>query len=280
MAEILKGTPVAAKLNEATLKKANDLKEKGIEPCLAILRVGEKPDDIYYENSAVKRSANVGVKAVRVTLPGDVTEEELLNKIEELNEDDAIHGVLILMPLPKGIDAGKVRCALKPEKDVDGITPGSMEGIYSGSGKGYAPCTAQSCIEILDHYNVPISGKNVVVIGRSLVIGKPVSMLLLDKNATVTICHSKTENLPKMVKKADVVVAAVGRAMMIDGKYLSEGQTVVDVGMNVGPDGKMCGDVDFSEAENIVAAITPPSGGVGAVTTAVLLSHVVQAADK
>jgi methylenetetrahydrofolate dehydrogenase (NADP+)/methenyltetrahydrofolate cyclohydrolase len=280
MAEILKGAPVAAVINEATKAAVRKLAKKGIEPCLAILRVGEKPDDIYYENSAVKRSADVGVKAVRVTLPGDVTEEELLDRIRELNEDDAIHGVLILMPLPRTIDANRVRQALRPDKDVDGITPGSMEGIYSGSGRGYAPCTAQSCIEILDHYDTEVSGKNVVVVGRSLVIGKPVSMLLLNKNATVTICHSKTENLPDVVKKADIVVAAVGRAMMIDGDYLSEGQTVIDVGMNVGADGKMCGDVDFGEAESIVKAITPPSGGVGAVTTAVLLNHVVQAADK
>ncbi len=280
MANILKGTPVAEKLNAITLEQANALKEKGIEPCLAIVRMGEKPDDIFYENSAVKRSSLVGVKAVRVTLPESATQEELLNKINEINEDDTIHGVLILMPLPKHIDASAVRKALKPSKDVDGITSGSLAGVFSGNGEGYAPCTAQSCMEILDYYDVPLSGKKAVVIGRSLVIGKPVSMMLLAKNATVTICHSRTENLEETVKSGDVVIAAVGRAMMIDGKYLRDGQIVVDVGMNVGPDGKMCGDVNFSEAENIVSAITPALGGVGAVTTAVLMSHVVDAAEK
>ena len=280
MANILKGLPVAEKLNAKTLEKANTLKEKGIEPCLAIVRMGEKPDDIFYENSAVKRSSLVGVKAIRVTLHETATQDELLVKINEINEDDTIHGVLILMPLPKHIDGNAVRKALKPSKDVDGITSASLSGVFSGNGEGYAPCTAQSCMEILDYYNVPLSGKKAVVIGRSLVIGKPVSMMLLAKNATVTICHSRTEDLEDTVKTGDIVIAAVGRAMMIDGKYLREGQTVVDVGMNVGPDGKMCGDVNFGEAENIVDAITPALGGVGAVTTAVLMSHVVDAAGK
>lgn len=280
MANILKGVPVAEKLNNTTLDRANVLKKSGIEPCLAIVRVGEKPDDIFYENSAVKRSSLAGVKAVRITLPEAVSQNELLAKINDINNDADIHGVLILMPLPKHIDSNAVRMALSPDKDVDGITSGSLAGVFSGNGKGYAPCTAQSCMEILDYYNIPISGKNAVVIGRSLVIGKPVAMMLLGKNATVTICHSKTENLADVVKSGDIIIAAVGRAMMIDGKYLCNGQTVIDVGMNVGPDGKMCGDVSFAEAESIVSAITPALGGVGAVTTAVLMSHVVNAAEK
>jgi len=168
MAEVLKGIPAAEKLNAETLNKANKLRETGVEPCLAIVRMGEKPDDIFYENSAVKRSSMVGVKAVRVTLPNTASEEELLAKINEINNDDTIHGVLILMPLPKHIDGNKVREALDPRKDVDGITAGSLAGVFSGNGDGYPPCTAQSCMEILDYYNVPLSGKKAVVIGRSL----------------------------------------------------------------------------------------------------------------
>ncbi len=280
MAEVLKGAPVAAKINETTAERAAALREKGVTPCIAILRVGEKPDDIFYENSAVKRADALGIKAVRVTLPVDVSEDDLIEKIKELNGDGTVHGVLMFLPLPKRMDGLRVRRTLSVKKDIDGITPGSMGGLYSGNGDGFPPCTARSCIEMIDYYGIPVSGKNAVVIGRSLVIGKPVSMMLLSKNATVTVCHTKTVDLPGIVKKAELVIAAAGRAMLVKADWLREGQTVIDVGLNVGPDGKMCGDVDFEKAKDIVDIITPPVGGVGSVTTAVLLSHVVEAAER
>ncbi|MBQ6540632.1 MAG: bifunctional 5,10-methylenetetrahydrofolate dehydrogenase/5,10-methenyltetrahydrofolate cyclohydrolase [Oscillospiraceae bacterium] len=280
MAEVLKGAPVAAKINETTAERAAALREKGVTPCIAILRVGEKPDDIFYENSAVKRADALGIKAVRVTLPVDVSEDDLIEKIKELNGDGTVHGVLMFLPLPKRMDGLRVRRTLSVDKDIDGITPGSMGGLYSGNGDGFPPCTARSCIEMIDYYGIPVSGKNAVVIGRSLVIGKPVSMMLLSKNATVTVCHTKTVDLPGIVKKAELVIAAAGRAMLVKADWLREGQTVIDVGLNVGPDGKMCGDVDFEKAKDIVDKITPPVGGVGSVTTAVLLSHVVEAAER
>ena len=280
MANILKGAPAAAKINDSTLNRAENLKKAGITPTLAILRVGEKPDDIYYENSAVKRAATVGVNAMRVTLPAVVSQSELLDKIRELNGDDTVHGVLILMPLPRHIDPHTVRNTLAPEKDVDGITPGSMSGVYSGMSIGFAPCTAQSCVEILEHYNIPLCGKRVAVVGRSLVIGRPVSMLLMGKDATVTICHTKTENMPEITRNADIVVTATGKPKAFGASYFKIGQTVIDVGLNVDAEGKMCGDVDFDAVEPIVENITPALGGVGAVTTAVLLSHTVQAAEK
>ncbi|MBQ8831341.1 MAG: bifunctional 5,10-methylene-tetrahydrofolate dehydrogenase/5,10-methylene-tetrahydrofolate cyclohydrolase [Oscillospiraceae bacterium] len=280
MAEILKGAPVAAAINEKTSAKIAELAEKGIRPCLAVLRVGLNEADESYIRGIMKRAEALGVEAQVRALPEDAAEDEVLSLMEELNEDKNVHGVLMMRPLPKHIDEDKVRRALKPEKDMDGITDVALGGVFSGNNIGYAPCTAQSCIEILDHYGVDLKGKKVCVIGRSLVIGKPVSMMALGKNATVTICHSRTENLAETVKNADVVIAAVGKAGFVTADMLREGQKVIDVGINVNAKGKLCGDVDFAAAENIVSAVTPVPGGVGAVTTAVLMCHLVDAAGK
>ena len=280
MAEILKGAPVAAALNEKTSAEIARLSEKGVKPCLAVLRVGLNEADESYIRGIMKRAEALGVEAKVYALAETASEEEVLNAVEELNNDKNIHGVLMMRPLPKHIDEDRVRRALAPEKDMDGITDIALGGVFSGNNIGYAPCTAQSCIEILDYYGYDLKGKNVCVIGRSLVIGKPVAMMALGKNATVTICHSRTENLAETVKAADVVIAAVGKAGFVTGDMLREGQVVVDVGINVNAEGKLCGDVDFDAAEKIVAAITPVPGGVGAVTTAVLMPHLVEAAGK
>ena len=279
MAVELKGAPVAAAINERSQSELEALLGRGIHPTLAIVRVGEREDDIAYENGAVKRCEKVGVAVSRVVLPENISQDELLNRIFALNTDASVHGVLVLMPLPKQLDGEAVRRALAPEKDVDGITDGSLTGVFTGSGNGFAPCTAQACIEILDHYGIDCKGKKAVVIGRSLVVGKPVAMLLLAKHATVTICHTRTVDMPSVARDAEILIAAAGKARAITAAYLSENQTVIDVGINF-IDGEMCGDVDYSAASPLVSAITPVPGGVGTVTTSVLVSHVVEAAKR
>jgi len=280
MAELLKGAAVVAAMNERLTAEVAALKEKGVTPTLAILRVGEREDDISYEKGAMKRCATVGVEVKNVVLPADVTQEELMKNIEALNNDKSVHGVLIFRPLPKHLDEEAVRQALKPEKDIDGITDGSLAGVFTGSGKGFPPCTAQACMEILDHYKIDCKGKRAVVIGRSLVVGKPAAVMLMAKNATVTVCHTKTVDMPSLARQAEILIVAAGKANAITKEYLSPGQVVIDVGINVNEEGKLCGDVKFDDAEPIVGAITPVPGGVGTVTTSVLVSHVVEAAKK
>lgn len=278
MAMLLSGKEVAAGLNERLSRQVERLREEQVVPTLAILRVGERPDDLSYERSAMKRCEKLGVEARQVTLPADCTQQDLLQAIQGINEDASIHGCLMLRPLPRELDEYAACEALRPEKDVDCITSGSLARVFTGKGAGYAPCTAEACMEILDYYHCELGGQKAVVVGRSLVIGKPVSMLLLARNATVTICHTRTRDLAAECQKADVLVVAAGKAGAVDGSCISRGQVVVDVGIHMDEDGKMCGDVDFATAEPLAGAITPVPGGVGAVTTAVLLRHVVEAA--
>ena len=280
MAELLRGAPVSAAINERTRVRVQALKERGILPSLAIVRVGENDADIYYERSAMKRCADLGVEVRRVLYPGRVTETELLAGIRQLNEDRSVHGILIFRPLPKQIRDAAVCAALSPEKDVDGITDGSLAGVFAGSGRGFCPCTAQSCVEILDHYGIDCTGKRAVVLGRSLVIGKPVSQLLLARNATVTVCHTRTRDLPEETRRADILIAAAGHINTVTREHVSPGQIIVDVGVNTNAEGKMVGDVDFAAVEPLAAFITPTPGGVGAVTTAILASHTVLAAER
>ena len=279
MAEILKGAPVAKAISQQVALRAAALTERGITPTLAIVRIGERPDDISYEKGAVKRCDSCGVAVRHVILPADVSQDELISAIEGLNDDPAVHGILMFRPLPRYIDEAAVCDSIAPEKDMDGVTEGSMAGIFSGSGKGYPPCTAQACIEILDHYGVDLHGKSVTIVGRSNVIGKPAAMLLLGRNATVTVCHTKTADIGAECRRADIIVAAAGKAGVISADHVSPGQIVLDVGINVTPEGKLTGDVDFDAVEPIVSAITPVPGGVGSVTTAVLVKHVVSAAE-
>lgn len=280
MAELWKGAAVAAALTEQLSARCAALKERGVIPTLAIVRVGERPDDLSYETGAMKRCAKTGVEVKRFLLPADCTREQLLDTIRAVNEDDKIHGCLLFRPLPDR-EMEEAACALlSPAKDVDGMTAGSLASVFSGRGPGYPPCTAQACLELLDHYGVELTGKRAVVIGRSMVIGRPVSMLLQRRNATVTMCHTKTRDLPAVCRSAEVLVAAAGKAGVVGADCAAPGQVVLDVGINVGGDGKLRGDVDFDAVEPLVSAITPVPGGVGAVTTAVLCKHVIESAMR
>ena len=279
MAELLKGAPVAEAINERTAKEVELLREKGIEPTLCILRVGERPDDLSYERTAEKRAQKVGVNVVKKLLPADCTQGAFDSVLDEINNDNAIHGILMFRPLPSQLDNEKARKMLNPAKDIDGCTDGSLAGVFTNSDVGFAPCTAQAAVEILKHYNVPIEGKKVCVMGRSLVIGRPVAMLLMHENATVVNCHTRTVEPELIAKEADILIAAVGRLNSIDKSYVNENQVIIDVGINWDERiNKISGDVDFDEVEPLVKAITPVPGGVGTVTTSVLISNVVKAA--
>ena len=280
MAEHWKGAPVAQALTERLIVKANQLKVQGIVPTLAIVRVGERPEDLSYERGALKRCEKVGIRVRQFTLPEESSHGDLLAVIEQINADREIHGCLLFRPLPPQIDEAAICGALDPAKDVDGITAGSLAAVFTGSGAGYPPCTAQACMEILDYYGCDLTGKRAVVVGRSLVVGKPLSMLLLGKNATVTLCHTRTADLAAECRRAEVLIAAAGRANMIGRDHLAPGQLVLDVGINVDENGNLVGDVDFAAADEIVGAVTPVPGGVGAVTTSVLAAHVLQAAEQ
>lgn len=281
MAELLKGKPVADAINERTRKDVEFLKNRGVTPVLAILRVGEKESDLSYERGAVKRCTDVGVEVKKVVLPEDVSYEQFYETLDELNHDKAVHGILMFRPLPKYLDNEKARLSISPLKDVDGCTDGSLTGIFTNRDIGFAPCTAQAAIEILDHYGIDPKGKNIVVVGRSLVVGKPVAMMLLNRHATVTICHTRTVDLPAVTRKADIIIAAAGQIEMLTKEYFSEGQIIIDVGIDWNEKkNKLCGDVLAEDADPIVRAYTPVPGGVGAVTTSVLVSHVAVAAKK
>ena len=280
MAEHWKGAPVAQALTERLIVKANQLKVQGIVPTLAIVRVGERPEDLSYERGALKRCEKVGIRVRQFTLPEESSHGDLLAVIEQINADREIHGCLLFRPLPPQIDEAAICAALDPAKDVDGITAGSLASVFTGGGAGYPPCTAQACMEILNYYGCDLTGKRAVVVGRSLVVGKPLSMLLLGKNATVTLCHTRTAGLAAECRRAEVLIAAAGRANMIGRDHLAPGQLVLDVGINVDENGNLVGDVDFAAADEIVGAVTPVPGGVGAVTTSVLAAHVLQAAEQ
>ena len=281
MAKLLKGAPVAAALSEQMTAEVDELKRQGINPTLAVLRVGERADDLAYERGAMKRCASVGVNVRNVVLPADVDSGRFFSALEELNRDPAVHGILMFRPLPKQLDGERARRTLAPEKDVDGCTDGSLAGVFTNTALGFPPCTAQAAMEILKYYGVELKGKRVAVIGRSLVIGRPVAMMLMHANATVTICHTRTVDVPASTREADIIVAASGQMESVDAKYLKNGQTVIDVGIGWNEaKQKLCGDVCFEEAEPIVDAITPVPGGVGSVTSAVLCKHVVEAAKR
>ena len=281
MALIMKGAAVTAAVNEKMTAKAAALKEKGIQPTLAILRVGERPDDISYETGATKRCGKVGVAVKPVCLPGDVDSDTFFTALEDLNRDPSVHGILMFRPLPKHLDSERARQMLSPAKDVDGCTDASLAGVFTNTKVGFPPCTAQAAMEILDFYGIDCAGKRAAVIGRSLVVGRPVAMMLMHKNATVTVCHTKTVDMPSIIREADIVIVAAGKMETIGEAYFRPGQVVIDVGIGWNEEkGKLCGDVIFDEAEPIVEAITPVPGGVGTVTTSILVCHVVEAAER
>ena len=275
-------------MNERNAALCEQLKAKGVVPTLAVVRVGAREDDLSYERGVMTRCGKVGVAVRQFVLPADATQEQLLRVLDEVNTDGGIHGCLLFRPLPKQFDDRTVRAALAPEKDIDGITDGSLAGVFTNTELGYAPCTAQACMEILKYYNVPLSGKRAVVVGRSLVVGKPAAMMLMGKNATVTVCHTKTVNTAEICRNADIIVSAAGVLNSLTKDYVRPGQVVVDVSINwdenkinaKGGKGGIAGDAKFDEVEPIVEAITPVPGGVGSVTTSVLMKHVVEAAER
>ena len=290
MAKLLLGKEVTDALNANLQTRTAALREKGIVPTLAIVRCGENPSDLSYEKGATKRAELVGVKIVNFVLPGDVSKETLLETIDRINGDDSIHGVLMFRPLPKHLkaDQNEICNRLDPRKDMDCMTDLSNAGVFEGrSDLGYAPCTPAACMEILDYYGIDCKGKNAVVIGRSLVVGKPAAMMLMGKNATVTVCHTKTVNTAEICRNADIIISAAGVLKSLTKDHVRPGQVVIDVSLNWDAEkvtakgvGGMSGDAVFEEVEPIVDAITPVPGGVGAVTTSVLMKHVVEAAEK
>ena len=280
MAEILRGLPVAKAITEDLKERSEKLREDGIFPRLAIIRVGEREDDISYENGALKRCEKAGIETERFLLPARFDRSILYEIIQRINSDPKFHGCLMFRPLSDAKAEQNACELLDPEKDVDCMTSRSLAAVFSGKGKGYPPCTAEAVIELLDYYGIGIEGKNVVVIGRSLVIGKPVSMLLQARNGTVTMCHTKTVNMPAVCKSADILIAAAGCPGLVTEEFVSPEQTVIDVGINVDKNGNLCGDVLTDRVSPIVSAVTPVPGGVGSVTTAVLAKHVILAAEK
>lgn len=275
----LRGMPAAKKMLETLEERIVKLKSKGICPKLAVVRVGQREDDLSYERGVCKRFDGAGAAVEVKELPVDTSQEQLEECIVKLNQDDSIHGVLLFRPLPKHLDEIRIKALLKEEKDVDCLTGANDAHLFAADNKGYPPCTPQAVMEILEYYNIDLIGKKVTVIGRSMVVGKPAAMLLLAKNATVTICHTKTKDLEEECKKADIIIACAGVPKMITKDFVKEGQVIIDVGIHV-VDDQLCGDVDYEEISQIAEAVTPVPGGVGSVTTAVLLKHVVMSAEK
>lgn len=281
MANILYGKAVSDSISTKTRKTVQELKNKGKDISLAILRVGEKADDLSYEKAAVKRCEKLGINVKTIVLNSDVEYDHFYQVLDSLNNDDSIDGILMLRPLPKHLDNEKARNYLDPTKDIDGGSDIALSSLFSNTGKYYAPCTAQAVIEMLKYYDIPLTGKRAVVIGRSLVVGKPVGMLLLNENCTVTICHSKSENIPSLTKKADIIVACSGQMESLNKDYFSPNQTVIDVGINYNHQKKkLCGDVLFDEVKEIVENISPVPKGVGSVTIAVLLNNLAISAER
>lgn len=278
MAEILKGKIVADSIKEEMRKNIEILKGKGINPTLGIIRLGSDPSDVSYEKSIIKACSAMEIEAKVFERETSMTTNELVELMSELNMDDSISGILLFRPLPKHIDENVIRNSISPDKDVDCMHPLNLEKIFEGNMTGFAPCTPKAAMEILLYNKVELEGKKVVVVNRSMVVGKPLVMMLLEKNATVTICHSRTKKLNEVTKAADVVVTALGKPKFFTNDFFNEDSVVIDVGVSMTEDGKLSGDVDYENVEGLVSMITPVPGGVGSVTTTILLNQVVQAA--
>ncbi|ACO85580.1 bifunctional 5,10-methylenetetrahydrofolate dehydrogenase/5,10-methenyltetrahydrofolate cyclohydrolase [Clostridium botulinum] len=280
MTKILYGNEVALKIKEDLNLRIDKLKEKNIIPKLAILRMGNKPDDIAYERSIIKSCEKLNIETKVEELNEDILEEDFLKLMESLNNEKEIHGILVFRPYPKHLNENTINSSIALNKDVDCMHPLNLERIFEGDLNQFVPCTPEAVIEILKYYDIDLKGKNIVIINRSMVVGKPLSMMVLSNNATVTICHSKTIDLPSITKKADIVVTAIGKAKLIKEEYFNEDSIVMDVSINVDENGKLCGDVDFENVKEKVGAITPVPKGVGSVTTTLLLKHIVDAAER
>lgn len=280
MSILMKGIDVANAMKEELISKVESLKKQGIVPTLAIVRVGSRPDDVSYERGAKKRMAAIGIDCRVVELPEDIEQDLFVQEFCRVNEDPDVHGILVFRPLPKHLNEEIIQSVIDPEKDMDCMSPINMAKIFAGDETGYAPCTAEAVMEMLDYYQIDLKGKNVTVVGRSMVVGKPLSMMLLKKHATVTVCHTRTKELEEICKQAEILVAAAGNARMITEDMVGEGAVVVDVGINVDADGNLCGDVDFDAVEEKTSYISPVPRGVGSITTSVLAKHVVRAAER
>lgn len=278
-AQIIDGKKISAEVREELKAEVAKLKEKGVTPGLAVVLVGENPASQIYVRNKTKACEEVGIKSFQHTLPGAMKEEELLSLIRELNAAKDVHGILVQLPLPAHMDSEAVLDLISPSKDVDGFHPYNMGRLMIGNAL-LQPCTPYGIMRLLDSTGVDVSGKNAVIIGRSNIVGKPMAMMLLKRNATVTICHSKTTDLPEKVREADILVAAIGRDRFVKGDWIKEGAVIIDVGMNRAPDGKLTGDVDFDAALPKASYITPVPGGVGPMTIAMLLKNTVAAAKK
>ena len=279
MSNLLKGSVVASAITDDLIKRCEALKQNGIIPTLAMLKLGDDEADASYERNAEKRCEKVGIAVKHFNLAKTAPKSEVLGLIKQINEDDSIHALLMFRPIYDKELENEVSKLLDPKKDVDSMTPSSLSSVFLGRGEGFAPCTAQACIEILDYYGVELTGKNVTVIGRSPVVGKPLSMMLQNRNATVTMCHTKTKELSEISKNAEILVVAAGHPATVKADMVNNNQIIVDVGINV-VDGNLCGDVDFEAVSELVHAITPVPGGVGAVTTSVLAKHVIEACER
>lgn len=280
MTNILKGKAVGVQIKEDIKEKVLKFKREGTNPTLGILRVGKNPDDMAYERSILKNCESVGINGVVYEVEESISTEELVHTLNGLNNDTNIHGILIFRPLPKHIDEKLISSTINPLKDVDCMNPLNLEKIFEGNTDGFAPCTPKAAMKILEYYDIPLEGANAVVINRSMVVGKPLSMMLLGKNATVTICHSRTKDLKKITNSADIVVTALGRPKYFDEEYFNDNSTVIDVGISVDDEGKICGDVNTESVSDVAKNITPVPGGVGSVTTSILLSHVIVALNS
>ena len=289
MAKLLMGKEVAEPLSDRLKVRAETLKKQGITPTLAIVRLGEDPGDKSYEKGAMKRAELVGAAVKNILLPETISTDGLIQVLQDLNDDEKIHGVLLFRPLPKHLRSREreICNALSPEKDMDGMTDLSAAGVYTGSGLGYPPCTAAACMEILDHYGISPEGKKAVVMGRSLVIGRPVALMLMHRHATVTVIHTRTRSPLDYLPYADILICAAGARNGVTGDMVRPGQVILDVSMNYDPEkitpkgkGGMVGDCDFAAVEPIVEAITPVPGGVGAVTSTILMKHLIEAAER
>jgi len=280
MAELMLGKEVVGAMKDRMVKNVEELNKKGIQPCLAIVRLGARQDDLAYERGAVKRCEGIGIKSRVFEYPEDFTQEDLIEEIYKINNDSSIHGILLFRPLPKHIDENVIKHIISPDKDIDCLNPINVAKVFEGDETGFAPCTPEAVIEMLGHYGIELKGKRVTVIGRSLVVGKPLAMLLLKRHATVTVCHTRTKDLEGTCRNAEILIAAAGKAKMVTDEFVSDGQVVIDVGINVDEQGNLCGDVDLKKVEDKVSYITPVPRGVGTVTTSVLAKHVIQAAMK
>jgi len=277
MGEIIKGKPVADAISEELTRKVKMLKGKSITPKLTIVRVGADPSDLAYERGALKRCDSIGVLTEVKEFPVDITQDDFIAELKKINDDKAVNGILIFRPFPKQLEEKVLKYVIAPEKDVDCFSPVNVAKVMENDETGFAPCTPAAVMEILKYYKVPMKGKKAVVVGRSMVVGKPVSMLLLNENATVTICHSKTEDMPGVCSEADILVVGIGRAKMINSSYVKEGAVVIDVGINVDENGNMCGDVDTEDCLPKTSMITPVPAGVGSVTTSILAKQTIKA---